>query len=334
MPDPSDDHDPKPRILLLRALGLGDFLTGVPAYRAVRRAFPEHEIVLAAPAQWSGLIRLTGAIDWLLPTDELHRPAWPRPAPDLAVDLHGKGPASHRLLTALRPRRLIAFDESTADPPLVPWTAGEHEVRRWCRLLTASGISADPDDLDLEAPRPPRHAEPGDEAPTGPVLVHPGAAAASRRWYPDRFAEVAASLHQSGHRVLIAGSRAERPLAARIAQAAGLDPGAVVAGTTTPVALAALVARSRLLISGDTGVAHLATAYRRPSVLLFGPVPPSEWGPPPDRPWHTALWNAEPGYRGDPHGTVIDPALATITVDQVLAACETIASVTVASRHY
>ena len=57
--------------LLLRALGLGDFLTGMPAYRAVWRAFPGHPIVLAAPGGLADLVPLTGAIDELLPAAEL-----------------------------------------------------------------------------------------------------------------------------------------------------------------------------------------------------------------------------------------------------------------------
>ena len=40
----------QPTLVAYRALGLGDLLTGVPALRALRDAFPEHRLVLAAPA--------------------------------------------------------------------------------------------------------------------------------------------------------------------------------------------------------------------------------------------------------------------------------------------
>ncbi len=69
------------------------------------------------------------------------------------------------------------------------------------------------------------------------------------------------------------------------------------------------------MLSADTGVAHLATAFGTPSVTLFGPTPPGEWGPPPDRPQHAVLYR---GGRGDPHGERPDAALLAITVDDVL----------------
>ena len=68
------------------------------------------------------------------------------------------------------------------------------------------------------------------------------------------------------------------------------------------------------MVCGDTGVAHLATALRTPSVVLFGPTSPALWGPPPDRPWHRPLWA---GTSGDPHGERPDPGLLAIDVDQV-----------------
>lgn len=306
------------RVLLLRALGLGDFLTGVPAYRAVRRAFPGHQIVLAAPAALADLVPLTAAVDDLLPAAELEPVAWTGPPPDIAIDLHGRGPASHRLLAALQPHRMITFGGryggGFAGPP---WRPGEHEVTRWCRLCSESGIPADPADLRLTV-------GPGAPAPSGgpgATLVHPGAAAPSRRWPEDRFADVAGALARHGHRVVLTGSAAERPLALDVARRAGLPRQAVLAGQTTLAVLAALTASARLVVSGDTGLAHLASAYGRASVVLFGPVPPAEWGPP-AHPRHQALWAGADGYRGDPHGSRTDPALTAIGVSTVLAAAD------------
>ena len=72
--------------------------------------------------------------------------------------------------------------------------------------------------------------------------------------------------------------------------------------------------RDGRLYRGRTGVAHLAVAHATPTVTLFGPVPPSHWGPPP-HPRHIALWH---GPEGDPHARRPDPALLRITPDEVL----------------
>jgi ADP-heptose:LPS heptosyltransferase len=124
-------------------------------------------------------------------------------------------------------------------------------------------------------------------------------------------------LRAEGERVLVTGSADEAPLAHAAARAASLPFDCVLAGRTNLVELAALIASARRLLSTDTGVAHLATAYRIPSVLLFGPTPPAEWGPP-ARPIHRVLWT---GTCGDPHGAQPDPGLLRITVDDVVRAC-------------
>jgi hypothetical protein len=54
-------------------------------------------------------------------------------------------------------------------------------------------------------------------------------------------------------------------------------------------------------------------------VLLFGPTPPALWGPPANRPWHRVLHR---GGRGDPHAAALDPALAAISVDDVVGAID------------
>ncbi|MFW3172588.1 glycosyltransferase family 9 protein [Geodermatophilus sp. CPCC 206100] len=304
--------------MVLRPLGLGDLLTGVPAIRAVRTAVPGHRLVLATTTALEPLAGLVDAVDDVLPARELEPLDWAGPPPELAVDLHGKGPASHVVVADLQPDRLLTF--ASPGYPGPTWYPDEHEVHRWCRLVAEGlGAAADPDALDLAVPGVPS------PAPDGVALVHPGAAFPGRRWPPERFAAVARHLAAAGLDVRITGGPVEVPLAQRVADAAGLGEGAVLAGRTSPLELAALVAGARVVLSGDTGMAHLATAYRRPSVVLFGPVSPALWGPPPRTarnggPLHVVLWHGDGA--GDPWGTDLDPALARVTVEEVTAALD------------
>jgi ADP-heptose:LPS heptosyltransferase len=288
------------RILVLRALGLGDLLTAVPALRGLRAAFPSAEITLAAPAWLSDVVDRIEAVDRLLPTDELAPIRFDRP--DLAVNLHGKGPQSVERLVATRPRRLITY--SIAD-----WPARRHEVLRWCDLLQRNGIRCDPDDLRLR-PVGPR---------TNRVVIHPGASTGARRWPARRYAAVARALRaevsvpigdppslnlaEPLDVVVTAGPR-ERDLARRIVP----NP---VSGSLA--GLMDLVATASLVICGDTGVAHVATAYGTPSVLLFGPVSPDLWGP--RRGPHQVLWH---GGTGDTFADEPDPGLLRITAEEVV----------------
>ncbi|MET8158151.1 glycosyltransferase family 9 protein [Sphaerisporangium sp. NPDC005289] len=326
----------RPVLLVLRALGLGDLLTAVPALRGLRRAYPGHRLVLAAPAALAGLVPLIGAVDELL---NVPGPVpVPLCRPDVAVNLHGRGPESTAALSRTRPGRLLThvhLEFPCLEGP--PWRQSMHEVDRWCALLRWYGIAADPADLLLDPDalrgRPDHLGEDldgpevgaGEAGAWGGVVVHPGAASGARRWPAERFAEVAAALERAGHRVVVTGTAAEHPLAVRVGTLAGLPAGRVLAGRTDLRGLARLVAGARMVVCGDTGVAHLATAFATPSVVLFGPVAPAQWGPPPTG-RHVALWA---GWHGDPHGSRPDPGLAEIGVGAVLDAAAELLEVSV-----
>ncbi|WAP54507.1 glycosyltransferase family 9 protein [Streptomyces sp. S465] len=311
----------RPRLLVLRALGLGDLLTAVPALRALRRAHPDHELLLAAPARQAPAAAATGAVDRVIPASAPGRGVpgridWSGPPPDVAVDLHGNGPASSRPLSRLRPALLLAYAHPPARIAGPLWREDEHERLRWCRLLSWYGIPSDPGDLRLPVPVRPSPAP-------GAVVLHPGADAAARQWPAERFAAVGAALRAAGHRVVVTAGAGEAGRAHDVARRAGLPAPAVLGGHTDPpfAELAALVAQARAVVVGDTGLAHLATALGTPSVVLFGPVGPRLWGPPPGA-LHRALWHPDGDHArpGDAHGDVPDERLLRITVPEVLAA--------------
>ena len=305
--------DGRPEVLVLRALKLGDLLVSVPALRGIRRARPDARLVLAMPGWLEPVIELVDAVDVLLPTAGLDDllPVSPGRV-ETAVDLHGHGPASRRLCEALEPQRLVGWRAPGWDGP--EWPEDVHERVRWAGLVTAHGMPADPHDLAIRRPVVPSPRP-------GCAVVHVGAYYGSREWPVERFAAVAVGLAARGAEVVLTGGDADRGRAERTAALAGLPTSAVLAGRLALDEFAAVIADAALVVTADTGAGHLASAYARPSVVIFGPVPPAHWGPPPGP--HVALTHAEL-RRGEPFADDPDPALLGVTVEEVLEAVDSL----------
>jgi ADP-heptose:LPS heptosyltransferase len=209
------------------------------------------------------------------------------------------------------PRRLLAHAPDTPDGP--EWIEDQAERERWARLVRSAGAPADPDDLAIRVP----DCEP---SVAGAAVVHVGASYGSRLWPAERFARVANVLAAAGEHVVVTAGAEERDRALEVVVRAGLPESAVLAGRLDLTGLAALVAAARVLVSADTGAAHLASAYRVPSVVIFGPAPVEQWGPPADGP-HVVLTDSSL-RRGDVFSDDPDPALLAVGSNDVLGAIE------------
>lgn len=286
------------KLVVFRGLYLGDLIAATGALRALRQGYPGAEITLVSLPWATTLTPHLLHIDHLLPYsgapgldgggDEkelekfLERMCAERF--DLAVNMHGRGPTSTRLVAQFGARRTASFvgEKGSEVPALdvaVPWDAEAHESRKLLLLAEeAGGTPTGPepelrvrveDDLRARALLPPHLRRPL-------ALVHPGASAPEKRWPGEAFRRVAEGLVRRGYTVAVTGSPGEKELTRRVTAPGSLDLG----GETDLSTLIALVARASVLVSNDTGPAHLAYALRTPSVTIFGPTTDVErWGP-------------------------------------------------------
>jgi ADP-heptose:LPS heptosyltransferase len=290
-------------IAVFRALALGDLLCTIPALRALRRAFPRSRITLIGLPWAEQLVRrFRSYLDAFMPfpgfpgfpeqpcdvaalPDFLQRAQ--RRRFDLALQLHGSGTLSNPVVAMLGARRTAGYFRSGEFCPdaerFVPWRPGEHEVHRYLALLRELGIEAD--DAALEFPLTDedgddlRRAAVGADLDGAPyVCVHPGSQLPSRRWLAERFAAVADALAEDGLNVVLTGVAGEATLSRRVARTMRA-PAIDLAGKTTLGAAAALIDGAQLLISNDTGVAHIAAARRTPSVRVSCGGDERRWAP-------------------------------------------------------
>jgi ADP-heptose:LPS heptosyltransferase len=339
-----DLWSPRPaRVAVFRALQLGDMLCAVPALRALRAFLPQADITLVGlPWAESFVQRYRHLVDDLLPFPgfpgnperegsvaallDCLRLAQQREF-DVAIQLHGSGELSNRIVALLGARRMAGFrprgDPSPHGRWFMPWPDSQPEIHRHLGLMTFLGVPPQGGHLELPLAAA-DHAEYEQLArahrlaPEGYVLIHPGARLPSRRWPPERFAAVGTALAREGWQVAVTGSPGESDLTGAVLSRLPA-PAVDLTGKTTLGALAALVSKSALLICNDTGVSHVAAAVGARSVVVASGSDVARWAPlDPQR--HPVVWHDMPCRPCSYDACPVGHGCATgVTVERVLA---------------
>jgi heptosyltransferase I len=281
--------------LIVRLGALGDVVHAIPAAAALRDAFPDARIDWLVEARHRELVDLVTVVDrvivvgrpsiagWTAAVHELRQVRY-----DAALDLQGLL-KSAVLARASGAARVIGFSiwhlrEKTARPFYSEAGSdedarGRHVVSKNLRLLRSVGVTTERVAFPLA---PVASAAVGEvQAAIGDrpfALINPGAAWPNKRWPPDRFGEIAAFLREiRGLASIVLWGPGEDGLARAVVEASG---GAATAAPPTSIAdVLALSRQASLMVSGDTGPLHIASAAGTPTVAIFGPTDPGRNGP-------------------------------------------------------
>jgi ADP-heptose:LPS heptosyltransferase len=291
---------PPRKIAVLRASRLGDFVCATPALRALRAAVPQAEITMITLPLLRDLAARSPHVDRFVAF-----PGFPGIAQqffnahqaleffqrmqaerfDLAIQLQGSGVYANPFTLMLGATATAGFvraedEPSRLDAALV-WPDRGHEIRRLLALMRLIGV--EPREESLAFPLLDEDRRAATELLAGlprPLIgLHAGSHDPLRRWPPDRFATVARTLVRScGGTVVLLGGLHDSDAALELAAAIG--PGAYnLVGRTSLGVLGAVIAEFALLITNDSGPAHVAFALRTPTVTIYRAGGTERYGP-------------------------------------------------------
>ena len=187
--------------------------------------------------------------------------------------MHGGGRDSNPFVAKLGARHTLGL--CAQDAPRLQMNLSyqyyQHESLRYLELVSLIGVK--PDGLETDLPvlasdhDSLRAAWP--DRPDVYVVLHSGAGDARRRWPAERWARVVEHIHRKHHLpIALSGRREERDTVAHI-QSLGCAQTTNLAGRLDLGAMVALLQGARLILTNDTGPAHMAFALDVPSVVIY-----------------------------------------------------------------
>ncbi len=305
-------------ILIIKMSSLGDILHALPFAAALRERFPQAKISWLVHPQFAGFIPEAPYIDEVLYFDKaaMKRMSWGerwrylqkirqelrKKKFDLVVDLQGllksglmafftncptkigygemregsglvskaivgKHINDHVIERYLDVARYLGAKVEKVNFPLPSLAEAEEKIRT---KLSASGLAKP---LDIKSRL-------GANGLYRYVVLVPGARWETKAWPVEYFAQVAAQMLRQGYYVVLAGGKNEATLGQQITNLLAKPSGLVnLMGQTDLKELAVLIKNCAFYLSGDTGPLHMASAYGKPLVALYGPTKPERTGP-------------------------------------------------------
>jgi ADP-heptose:LPS heptosyltransferase len=273
-------------LLIIRPGGIGDAVLLAPAIRSFKKTFPAIHITVLAEQRNAGVFALIPGVDRLLCYD---RPGEMITALRGSFDVVIDSEQWHRLSAVVArfasAAVKIGFDTNERRRMFthpIPYSHDDYEVVSFDRLLEPLGIATAAMEMATPFLLVPVAAsikaagllESFHDEPF--VAVFPGASIQERRWGADHFRRVAEVLSAFGIRVCVVGGKEDHQQGEAIV---GGGVGLNLAGLTSLAETAAVIQKSSLLLSGDSGVLHLAVGLGTPTVSLFGPGRARKWSP-------------------------------------------------------
>lgn len=282
---------PVRKVAILRASRIGDFLCAVPALRALHAKLPNaelHMITLPLLQTYAGRLSLLSRV-WPFPgfpgiaeqlfdartaTDFLRQ--MQRERFDLAIQMQGTGVHSNPFVLLLGARANAGFvrpgDQAGLLAAALPYPHHLHEVR--CVLALSEFLGAPSVGEELEFPlSTEERAEAAallENLPLPWIGLHPSARDQARRWPVQCYASLAEQLlARHGGTILLLGDAEAESAGQFLAARLGLHCLNLI-GKVSLMLLGALIERLSLLVTNDSGPAHIAYALRTPAVTLFG----------------------------------------------------------------
>lgn len=316
-------------ILFIRPGGIGDAVLLVPALRALKTAYPGCTIDILAEKRNAAVFGLTSVIRTVHCYDSLSGiAAVLRGSFDVVIDTEQWYRLSAVVARLTGAPMLIGFatnDRKRLFSHPVCYAQARYEVCSFFTLLEPLGIASPSGSSAsfLELPAEAVEAAGRLLAPLSgrPFLtIFPGASTPEKQWGGDRFRELTSILAARGMAVVVVGGEDTRAAAQEVcAGNRALD----LVGKSSLAVTAALIAKGRALVSGDSGLLHIAAGLGTPTVSLFGPSDPRKWGPQGEH--HLVLGSGLPCAPCSLFGTVSScpikaNCLSQITVAEVVAA--------------
>ncbi len=277
------------KILVRGTNWIGDAVMTTPALGAIRSAFPRAEIVLLANPAVSELMQNHPSCDRVIVYDKKGAHKGIGGLLRLSGALAGEDFDLAVLLQNAIEAAIIAFAARigtragyrtdgrgfllTHGVPVSEEALRLHHTQYYLNMLAMLGIPVHEPHLSL-------FCTDGEKRAARRLLgegrwlgINPGAAFGSaKRWYPERFAEVADRLaSEYRFKVLLLGGPGETEIGAAIENAMGTAPLNMIGKTSVREAMA-LMSCMDLVVTNDSGPMHVAAAFDRPLVALFGPT--------------------------------------------------------------